>query len=1017
MTDREGSIGNTGFSIERPSASILRPGSTSGPTHLTPSGIAIPHKDSLAPVVKPPEKPKTMVGEDEVRKAQGKGELSLGGKGEKRIGGEEEKLFYTYPWKFFGRIAERVGWKEAPLIFTPIEEREEKLLKYKQINKLIISDREGDLHRGLSVISSLSREEQIIWFSYLRQSKNVNVNAILKQFIRERRITLGSFRFPSIQPKPEAPKDPNILFNTAKSWRERGGEDILSSSKKTEDFGKIAGKLEVSIASTFERFVCGVVEKTADVTESIDAWSGTMLRLIEVTDVVRYRYQKFWLNTPRSAEAIVGNLQKISQKEKTPTSTKETWDLLMRIEIPESQFFSILKLMDRHGDLSHPLALRLTTRLPEAHPFIIEQQRRVSELSKLCIGSPDQVMNRWGKLSELQKGIVSVFPLGVPSEKMGIELETWPVIVGVPLPEGCYMGVDFGGTMPEVRTKSNPDVLYYNRSFRERISNLWLWEKTTRAVSASLHIHVDVNSKNEQTKRQRHSMWTLFGTDYFDMAEKTKTSENRHTFEVRTALEGYKKGSLTEGETTVRGGVNMSRMLDFLIALKNFSGTMPDSKIDYKRVEDPLQKRFLTVLMLSDNKTTRAAAILALHSPLGLRIASRGSIYFQEFQKELSEGYEFKLDNLFLLSDQEKIKFIDELVISAREWKMGGVDKYGFSSSHFCDIIESYPWSKLTPEKRQQKLKEIVGVVDTRDYNVEATIIKNITEFGFPEEERRQYVSDLIDKEVERRGYNSSDTLEALIDQLPNLGIKEKDRWVYMKHFLQTPGGDPYFIGEICTAFSSRFPGLAIPRGERTAIALSLLKRGSVHGAFRLDIGIKLLGNIDKMGLKKGEEKQLLEILLEEMKIDGYYASSAAIEALKRIPYLQLTSEEKYNLSLRLFDGSIPSYKIDVAVSAFRAFRKMDISREKKLLFIKKLIDSIDSMENALAPMFVSFAIEDNLGGLKLTAEEQEMLLDYIRNPQKSSIHSEGRRTVAQLLVFQERPDFWSDDGKSYLKQ
>ena len=122
--------------------------------------------------------------------------------------------------------------------------------------------------------------------------------------------------------------------------------------------------------------------------------------------------------------------------------------------------------------------------------------------------------------------------------KVGLELEFVPLVISsVGIPDGFELGVDGGGSMPELR-RENKGHLHFDDGYKQQLFDLWYFAKMGQVRGASVHLHFDINSPEHGDilfKRFRK----LLGED-----SNTVRENALGTVEVRFNLSAYRYDDL-----------------------------------------------------------------------------------------------------------------------------------------------------------------------------------------------------------------------------------------------------------------------------------------------------------------------------------------------------------------------------------------------------------------------------------------------------------------------------------------
>ncbi len=657
-------------------------------------------------------------------------------------------MMVARPWLFLERIAQKIQQEEVDLskVLRLLDSDERRV----RAARLLLADDEGRIKSGLELLQTLDEKDRLNLLMLISQSEDGRVRAIVKKFLEENQIALpkaGNQRVDaSILLQPLSEYD----IAAASSLTQEEVHKLLSRPKKEKDLGKM-GKLKISSPSLFEEFIKQVTKRIEKDPSNLEVWIRRLTRLV---DVLRYKGQLFKINNPGVVETVITLVEQISPK---GGSLKSVWDFLVRFELNSSELSaSILKLMEAHQDLGHPLAPALLSQLDEEHPFYKEQVRRIAELKRLVEGSVEKVFPRFGEAEDLAKKIVTIFPKGKPSERFGFDAEMWPSILGVSLPKGVNIGVDGSGEIPELRLEPTPGVLAYDPQWRQRLADMYLWGETSKVAPASIHLHVDRSKKN--LPEQRVLMRMLFGESINDLNEQ----DSPPTFEVRIALQDYPIPSSSKA-VPFKDGWNFIALADFMVAIKS-SQCYPDFRWEPPQPLNPIAKRWLTVLRLTNNPEARAAAIIALHRNMGLRIVGRD---FASLEGPNLQALEL-LAAKWQPTKEREIDFMERIV-----------EESGGDEMVIGLAIHQLPHLDLSPEEKMAFVKRVTRKAVSPS-GVEA-VVRQLPYLDIPPKERKAFVKEMI-----KKSENDVDVAELMIRQLHHLSLPKKERIAFLMKLIES---------------------------------------------------------------------------------------------------------------------------------------------------------------------------------------------------------------------------------------
>lgn len=201
-------------------------------------------------------------------------------------------------------------------------------------------------------------------------------------------------------------------------------------------------------------------------------------------------------------------------------------DFIANFDVPSSIAKKLMDCIDTSPN--HPLYWWVASRCPD-HPRVVKERASVrsyirGESDITSIEHPQALLPLGLLLDETEYQ----FP------KSGLELETNCPVKAVKVPEGTKMGLDVADVekILELRLNDarNADVLIYDKQWLRRYFEIWRWEKVSRSISSSIHLHSDGCSDLKLERAAEH-----FGEDEDDCRENYR----HNTVEVRTALSGY----------------------------------------------------------------------------------------------------------------------------------------------------------------------------------------------------------------------------------------------------------------------------------------------------------------------------------------------------------------------------------------------------------------------------------------------------------------------------------------------
>lgn len=116
-------------------------------------------------------------------------------------------------------------------------------------------------------------------------------------------------------------------------------------------------------------------------------------------------------------------------------------------------------------------------------------------------------------------------------ENVGIEIEGFPkVTLGRNSYPGFRMGIDGGGTIPELRRET--EKIKYDLKYKKDLYDLWYWAKMSRLMGLSLHVHLD-----DEDGEAMENFTEVFGRDS-DSVRRSRPSDIA-TVQIRLNLPFY----------------------------------------------------------------------------------------------------------------------------------------------------------------------------------------------------------------------------------------------------------------------------------------------------------------------------------------------------------------------------------------------------------------------------------------------------------------------------------------------
>ena len=242
-------------------------------------------------------------------------------------------------------------------------------------------------------------------------------------------------------------------------------------------------KSKEEVPVKFYNFLVEAVQFVGGLTANPAEIDGFFSHLNILVETQIYSKRCYKLDSPQHVERILEVLD-----EKQIKVTKEMADFFSYFKLPDSLKKELLRIIP--GNTRHPLVTYLVNSLQKDDPSLV-------------------------------------------NENIGIEIEGIPRIsMGSQAHPGFEMGIDGGGTMPELRRKK--DEIAYNKSFKEDLFHLWYWAKMSRLAGASIHIHID----NPGDPKTVETFRRMFGFTNNDIRV-NNYGKKHETIEVRLNLPYY----------------------------------------------------------------------------------------------------------------------------------------------------------------------------------------------------------------------------------------------------------------------------------------------------------------------------------------------------------------------------------------------------------------------------------------------------------------------------------------------
>lgn len=281
------------------------------------------------------------------------------------------------------------------------------------------------------------------------------------------------------------------------------------------------------------------------------------------------------------------------------------YDVLNHINISPSLAAEVIEVMDKHKDLDHPLAYRLTLAIAETdlhHPWIQIQEERRNQLLAQLNASNQNLFDMYEELKRQSRGLVFSSNIAQPlNGKVGMEIE-YGLKQNAPTNE-LSLKSDWtneqDGNNGEVRRSG--DVLEYSNAYRRSLTDLSKWLEDEATHISSIHLHFD---------KHRHPNRPDLGNLYQSVGTDEPIKENDlETWEIRALLPPFFQGKLQP-----------ARINDAIeLYLYATTGDMKDatSKIAIGEKDKPNIDRLIFghVSNQIHSPECRLALLMALHTP------------------------------------------------------------------------------------------------------------------------------------------------------------------------------------------------------------------------------------------------------------------------------------------------------------------------------------------------------------------------------------------------------------------
>jgi len=249
---------------------------------------------------------------------------------------------------------------------------------------------------------------------------------------------------------------------------------------------------------------------------------------------------KSGLELPEMPDLVHSIAESISILSTRNESRLQLYDILSQIRISPALAAEVIEKMDKHKDLDHPLAYKLTLIIAEKdpyHPWIKTQGERRSRLLTQLNGSSQDLFDMYGELKRQSGGLVFSGDIIHPLDgKVGMEIEyglKQNTAVNEQLLHKDWAN-GRGGDNGEIRRSSN--ALKYDGAYRRSLIDLTEWLRDEATHISSLHIHYDM---------LKHPHKPDLGNLYQSVGRGITLRKNElDTWEIRGMLPPLFRGSL-----------------------------------------------------------------------------------------------------------------------------------------------------------------------------------------------------------------------------------------------------------------------------------------------------------------------------------------------------------------------------------------------------------------------------------------------------------------------------------------
>ena len=401
--------------------------------------------------------------------------------------------------------------------------------------------------------------------------------------------------------------------------------------------------------------------------------------LIQTYRLGKDSYEDYFLEAPEMPDLTERAIEVLDMYPISPSARAGIYELLEQIAIPDSQRMVLLKKMDKHGDLTHSLAFKLSLRESEDDnsPWIAEQNLRREQLLKKLDGSTQDLFEQYDQLKKEASCLVFSDNLSnLMSGKVGLEIEFTAmnddaIYEAEDTPENIEMSADymlrgdgidndwaiheedFGTPLLHEVTRAD-NKLNYGREYLRSLIDLSRWLKDNAKYLQSMHIHLD---------SYLHEHIPHFG-GLFEVIDINRESHMRtiddsgqDTTEIRPIVLPRSGGTFHAGRLGDIIGL-------FINAAKINHTEEPKENLSLNNAASPDIEQMVWGHLISYLPTpeARLAALMALHDKKSLSTINPLA-FIHTFEKEdLAIAVEYFKTKMTDETDQEMIKVLDMMI-------------------------------------------------------------------------------------------------------------------------------------------------------------------------------------------------------------------------------------------------------------------------------------------------------------------------------------------------------------------